>query len=341
MPAAKDIAAIAHVPLQIYDNYGVSGMSKIEVENIMCDDISIDSFLNNVDYLWMYGKCKNVPGVPGWNGFLEYLTKKNNTFSTSRILFLPFIHYPASNLNTICTTLNCVLNNMKSYGHETCVVTFDQPLFTKAREIVAASKPGSELSKVIIRLGGFHLLISFLGSIGYIMAGSGLKEILGVIYAPNSVDKILNGHAYSRAVRGHILLYLALSTIVAEYTQIDDSTDEYLRDYINQIIKQNSSYEDVEGYSSILEPYIEQFNATLKNIQTRGPTAKLWVQYFQMESIIKDLIRSERLGNWQGHYLYAKSAHLYLQDMLKLQKNMDQQAFKKFTDGYFTIRRNT
>lgn len=68
LPAAKDIAAIAHVPLQIYDNYGVSGMSKIEVENIMCDDISIDSFLNNVDYLWMYGKWKNVPDVPGWNG---------------------------------------------------------------------------------------------------------------------------------------------------------------------------------------------------------------------------------------------------------------------------------
>lgn len=356
LPAAKDIAAIAHVPLQIYDNYGVSGMSKIEVENIMCDDISIDSFLNNVDYLWMYGKWKNVPGVPGWNGFLEYLTKKNNTFSTSRILFLPFIHYPASNLNTIYTTLNCVLNNMKSYGHETCVVTFDQPLFIKAREIVAASKPDSELSKVIIRLGGFHLLISFLGSIGYIMAGSGLKEALSVIYAPNSVDKILNGHAYSRAVRGHILLHLALSNIVAEYTQIDDSTDEYLRGYINQIIKQNSSYEDVEGSSSILEPYIEQFNATLKNIQSRGPTAKLWVQYFQTVSIVKDFIRSERLGNWQGHlnavkkmlpffhasghYLYAKSAHLYLQDMLKLQKNMDQQAFKKFTDGFFTIRRN-
>jgi len=117
----------------------------------------------------------------------------------------------------------------------------------------------------------------------------------------NSVDKILNGHAYSRAVRGHILLHLALSNIVAEYTQIDDSTDEYFRGYINQIIKQNSSYEDVEGSSSILEPYIEQFNATLKNIQSRGPTTKLWVQYFQMVSIVKDFIRSERLGNWQGH----------------------------------------
>ena len=116
-------------------------------------------------------------------GFIEYLTKENNKFSTSRILFLPFIHHPASNLNTIYTTLNSIHDNMKFHGHEACVVTFDQPLFIKAREIVAASEPGSELSKIIIRLGGFHLIMSFLGSIGYLMAGSGLKEVLSVVYA--------------------------------------------------------------------------------------------------------------------------------------------------------------
>lgn len=114
---------------------------------------------------------------------------------------------------------------MKLHGHKTCVVTFDQPLFMKAREIVAASESGSKLSKIIVRLGGFHLLISLLGSIGYIMADSGLKEVFSTIYAPNSMDKMLNG--------------------------------------------------------------------------PRGPTEKLWVQYFHMVSIVKDFTKSERLGNWK------------------------------------------
>lgn len=75
-----------------------------------------------------------------------------------------------------------------------------------------------------------------------------------------------------------------------------------------------------------------------------------------MVSIVKDFIKSERLGNWRGHlnaikkmlpffhvtghFLYAKSAHLYLQDMLKLKNNVDQRTFKKCTNGFFTIRCN-
>lgn len=47
---------------------------------------------------------------------------------------------------------------------DVCTVTFDQPLYAKAREIVAAAPEGSDLSKIVIRLGGFHLLISFFWS---------------------------------------------------------------------------------------------------------------------------------------------------------------------------------
>lgn len=159
---------------------------------------------------------------------MECLARNNKNFSVSRIIFLPFIHQPASNYNTIYTTLKCAFDNGRMYGHGTCIVTFDQPLYMKAREIVAASEDTSELSKITVRLGGFHLLMSFLGSIGYIMAGSDLKEVLSVIYAPNSVDKMLNGHAYVRAVRGHTLLHLALSTIIYKDIDIDDYTHDML-----------------------------------------------------------------------------------------------------------------
>jgi hypothetical protein len=93
-------------------------------------------------------------------------------------------------------------------------------------------------------------------------------------------------------ILSHILLYLALSTVVAKDIEIDDHTDEYIKSYIEQIIAQNVSYEDVEGSSAILQPYIEQFNGILEKIQNRGPTAKLWVQYFYIVSILKDFIRT-------------------------------------------------
>ena len=43
--------------------------------------------------------------------------------------------------------------------------------------MVLAAGPHSPLSGVVIRLGGIHLLLSFMGSIGAIMAGSGLEEM--------------------------------------------------------------------------------------------------------------------------------------------------------------------
>ena len=46
---------------------------------------------------------------------------------------------------------------------------------------------GSCIKSVVLRLGGFHLQMSFLGSIGHLMAGSGLQELLETLYAVFSV----------------------------------------------------------------------------------------------------------------------------------------------------------
>ena len=47
---------------------------------------------------------------------------------------------------------------------------------------------------VIVRLGGFHLLKSYLGSFGYIMKDSGLEELFQCIYPESEiVDKIMSG----------------------------------------------------------------------------------------------------------------------------------------------------
>ena len=48
--------------------------------------------------------------------------------------------------------------------------------------------------------------MSFLGSIGHLMAGSGIKELFEMIYAPKAVEQIMSGKAISRAVRAHLLL---------------------------------------------------------------------------------------------------------------------------------------
>ena len=127
-------------------------------------------------------------------------------------MFLPMIDLNPSDLSCVYSTLLFVCDHAHRYG-VTPIITFDQPLWWKAMTIVESETEGANLSSVVVRLGGFHKLMSFLGSIGHLMAGSGLQELLETIFAPNTVTHILSGKAFARAVRGHLLLDTALSTV--------------------------------------------------------------------------------------------------------------------------------
>ena len=84
-------------------------------------------------------------------------------------------------------------------------MTFDQPLWLKAVEIVKAKS-----LNIVCRLGRFHVMMSFMGSIGSMMKGSGLEDILESIYGPNAVSHMMSGKAVSRVLRGHFLVEAAL-----------------------------------------------------------------------------------------------------------------------------------
>ena len=84
-------------------------------------------------------------------------------------------------------------------------------------------------------------------------------------------------------------------------------------------------------------------------------TAILWMQYMDMVNLLQQFIRAERTGNWllhlttirmmlpyfaaSGHNLYLKSAHIYLQNMLRLRET-NPDVHEAFMTGSHTIRRS-
>ena len=81
--------------------------------------------------------------------------------------------------------------------------------------MVIESEPAdSDLRQVVLRLGSFHTEMSFIGSIGHLIAESRLKELLELIYVPNAVEHILTGKAIARAVRAHLLVDAVLNTLI-------------------------------------------------------------------------------------------------------------------------------
>ena len=122
----------------------------------------------------------------------------------------------ASDMTCIFSTLKFICS--EAYKRKvTPVVTFDQPLYWKA-QIIKSRSDDHSLKQLVVRLGMFHVQMSFLGCIGFIMEGSGLRDCLEQVYSHNTVSHILSGKAYSRAVRAHVMLDAALHAILLAET---------------------------------------------------------------------------------------------------------------------------
>ncbi|ELU15381.1 hypothetical protein CAPTEDRAFT_199459 [Capitella teleta] len=260
-------------------------------------------------------------------------------YERTRIEILPFINLQPTNPSSIYTALNFSRKQSSLHGMETCFVTFDQPLNAKAIEIVASDEI---LQGVVVRLDGFHLLMSFMGPVGYIMGSSGLEVLWESVYAPASVVHMMTGHAYAHALRAHLLTSVALFTFMM--TEMEDKTKESLLALHKAIIGQKPV--DLED-EKVMQTLIEKNQQWIKTEKERSRTGRLWLNYMQQVSLIKPLIYAERTGDWvlhlnsirqmipyfhaAGHLAYAKSARIYLQQMQALQSTMNETEFGKFT----------
>lgn len=142
-----------------------------------------------------------------------------------QIIPLPFLNNPPSNYNTIFTVLEKTAeNNRQKHMQSIVASTFDQPLYLKGREIVACHEDQDPnlLEGVLVRLGGFHMLLSYLAAVGFIFDGTGILEAFYTIFAQNSADKAFAGHAYSRSVRAHLLVQQALLNIILSSIDLSD-----------------------------------------------------------------------------------------------------------------------
>ena len=119
------------------------------------------------------------------------------TFSEQRkdqILFLPIIDLNPSDETCIYSTL---------------LFVFDQPLWLKAFGIIEESK-----LNIVSRMGGFHTMMSFMGSIGVLMKRSGLEGLFAEVYSENTVGHIFTGKAISRALCDHFLADACLMSLL-------------------------------------------------------------------------------------------------------------------------------
>ena len=171
---------------------------------------------------------------------------------------------------------------------------------------------------VVCRLGGFHLLMSFLGSIGKVMECSGISELFQVVYSSATAVHMMSGKAYARALRAHFLVQSALELIIFQFIS-PLSLIEQLSTYAGMLVIQIMNSFQMKYQSILMQMKLKSYvHYTLveqieKNKDTTmtsetslkfcraiarckeylsetSCTAKLWIQYIHYINIVKQFI---------------------------------------------------
>ena len=132
---------------------------------------------------------------PLWSEFMQSVFGESNTVRNSKIVFLPFIDLPPIELNCVYSALKFISETATRNG-KLPVCTFDQALWWKA--LLVTVSPHCDLGAIVIRLGGFHTITSFLGCISYLMIGTGIckARILQICDIKCDIlNKVENNHS--------------------------------------------------------------------------------------------------------------------------------------------------
>ena len=248
---------------------------------------------NQLDILWLCNSWLQDLCCPNWKGFMDKTFSEFTSYKTSAISPLPFVNLNPSNPSTIYTCLLHAAEGEK-IGQSTTMVTFDQPLYAKACEMVLAAHQSSPISCLTICLGGFHLLMSFLGAIGSIMAGSGLEELWETVYAKNSVPHMLSGHAYSRSIRAHLLTQQALGVLLLETLCNDELQKNTLTTCYSSLLENSLSMNDILNNdtidnirtSLIIESRKLKHQEELNNYGSNIISLSILPSYLYMQSVV-------------------------------------------------------
>ena len=112
--------------------------------------------------------------------------------------------------STDFSTIYTVLKNAQAIsaivGQTDTVITFELAIYVKAKQLQWRFL--AEFSKVVIRVGGFHIALNYLALIWKKYTSSGLDDLLveSGVYGAGAVSALMKGKAYNRGVRAHKLV---------------------------------------------------------------------------------------------------------------------------------------
>lgn len=303
--------------------------------------------------------------IPFWTGYNSKIAGCDDSPTVTVAAYPPIIEAPPSDMSTVYTTLKRGKDLAKKSGQDFHIHTFDQQLYAIAQMVKFSNS--EEFPDLVVRLGGFHNLCTFIACIGKIWGDAGLKDMLAdsETYAPATVERMLEGKQFHRAVRGLSLTFEALvQMFVTNYFKWVNDHEQQVSVNVNtamqRIFETQRAFtdndevtpEDIDSLTLVIEqtlrPSLEEFLAWGCK---QSVTFEFWVNFITAVQIMLSNIRAEREGDWKMHLCtqvnmlpyffvadrpnYSRWGTLYALEMMT---SLPEEVATAFAEGQFTVK---
>ena len=260
-------------------------------------------------YVCMKDIDQGSHNLPGWTGFNTILHDSDDLIK-SAIAYLPVIEASPTEMDTVNTILTRSVEIADKLALANIAIVFDQAIYAKAQEI--RWKTDSFKERLVIRLGEFHTSMSFLSVLGRRFRDAGLFDVLveARVVAQGSVNAVLEGKQYNRAIRAHKLVFEAMQRL--RFRAFLDSLSDVDRNkvirYITNLIHTFPSplFKD-SCYSSEWAEIVTAYEAYVSQMSTVNSTFAFWSSYIEMVGLLLVFIRATRQSDWKLHIASVRS----------------------------------
>ena len=152
------------------------------------------STLTIFEAIWLISRARfnKLSTVPDWSGWISKTSLQQHPLKKSEIGYLEPILHPITEYSTVKECIEIAMKATAKLGQRYTFVTMDLAAAKIAYDIVW-NEP-VKYATVIIHLGAFHTMCSYMGSLGKMMTGSGFGEVLieSGICASGSIEKVMS-----------------------------------------------------------------------------------------------------------------------------------------------------
>ena len=295
-----------HVPQQLPACYSKKKAAPvITASHITSNSDNATYKLQSTEILWMIcrGLYNNNARVPDWSGWVSSTAASSNE-SLSNIGYMTPIFNPATDSSTVQQCLMTSMEATAKISQEYTFVTFDLAMAKIAYNIVW-SMP-EKFKNVIIHLGGFHIMCSYMGALGKMMTGTGFEEVVveSGVCASGSINQVISGKHYNRAMRVHHHMMDAVSRLLikkfveqCEYgskvlPQIALFTSDVNFENMGEVLRNGTVQEHIASFAKFMDDIREGVN---------GKTAQLWLQYVDCVWTLLKFLKAIKENNFQDY----------------------------------------